>query len=353
MRILAFDLAVNLAMLAVDAAILVVLLKKRDLRIFALIAAGMAVGVGLFLSLFVVGLFGAMRALAWVIFAHGVIVLAGGAILLWKSRRKWAISSAVLGALVALVGIDAFFIEPHWLEVTRVQISSPKLKRPLRIAIIADIQTDEVGDYERDVLRRVAAEKPDLVLFAGDYIQIYEPDYRSSQNAKLRQAILEARLEAAALAVEGNCDFDDWPEIFDGTGVHVHRQTTTIQEGEVRVTALSLIDSEYGVAVPPSEHFQIAVGHRPDFARNAAIQADLLVAGHTHGGQVRLPLIGPLITLSHVPRSWAAGVTNLSGGRTLIVARGIGMERGPAPRLRFLCRPELVIVDVFPVDHRP
>jgi len=76
------------------------------------------------------------------------------------------------------------------------------------------------------------------------------------------------------------------------------------------------------------------------------VDADLMVAGHTHGGQVQLPLIGPLITLSAVPRAWASGVTELEPGRTLVVSRGVGMERGNAPRLRFLCRPEVVIVNV-------
>lgn len=74
----------------------------------------------------------------------------------------------------------------------------------------------------------------------------------------------------------------------------------------------------------------------------------MLVAGHTHGGQVRLPGIGPLITLSAVPRSRAAGVIHPASGATRVVSRGLGMERGPAPRLRFLCRPEIVVIDVVP-----
>jgi predicted MPP superfamily phosphohydrolase len=78
------------------------------------------------------------------------------------------------------------------------------------------------------------------------------------------------------------------------------------------------------------------------------VEADLLIAGHTHGGQVRLPGIGPLITLSRVRRSWAAGLTDIGRGRQLLVSRGIGMERGRAPRLRFLCRPELVVLELAP-----
>jgi hypothetical protein len=99
--------------------------------------------------------------------------------------------------------------------------------------------------------------------------------------------------------------------------------------------------------VGPSERFHIVLGHSPNFALGR-VDADLLVAGHTHGGQVRLPWIGPLMTLSAVPRAWAAGTTRLDSGRTLVVSRGVGMERGDAPRLRFLCRPEIVIVEIVP-----
>jgi hypothetical protein len=99
--------------------------------------------------------------------------------------------------------------------------------------------------------------------------------------------------------------------------------------------------------VPHDGKYHVMLGHLPNFALRDG-DADLLVAGHTHGGQVRVPFFGPIITHSLIPRSWAAGVTDLGNGRTLIVSRGIGMERGVAPRLRFLCRPQLIVVDLMP-----
>ncbi len=78
------------------------------------------------------------------------------------------------------------------------------------------------------------------------------------------------------------------------------------------------------------------------------VGADLMLAGHTHGGQVCLPVLGPLLTPSGSPRSWASGATAMPGDRTLVVSRGVGMERQGAPRLRFLCRPELVVIDLKP-----
>jgi len=126
-----------------------------------------------------------------------------------------------------------------------------------------------------------------------------------------------------------------------------------VRLGELSVTGLSRRDSGASdLELPDVPGFHIVVGHDPDFALGA-VEADLLLAGHTHGGQVRLPGLGPLVTSSRVPRAWAAGRTALANDRTLIVSRGIGMERGYAPQLRFLCPPELVVVDLEPRDGPP
>ena len=355
MRLMAFDLAVNVAMLALDAAVLIVLWKKRNARVFALsLAAGVAVvGIGVIASLVVVGTFGAMRALSWAIFIHGVIVLGAGAAILWKSHRPAALGASAAAVLVALVGADAFFLEPHQLQITRIKVPTAKLRKPLRIVILADLQTDVIGPYERAALEAARKEKPDLILFAGDYIQMGNEEERKRLNRQLRAALKEAGLSGprSAMAVQGNCDAADWPEIFDGTGIAWTRETRTVREGDFQLTALSQEDSfNPHLKVEGSNLFDIVLGHSPNFALGD-VRADLLVAGHTHGGQVRLPFIGPLVTLSRVPRSWAAGVTTLEGGRTLVVSRGIGMGGGPAPRLRFLCRPEIVVVDVVPAKN--
>ena len=69
-------------------------------------------------------------------------------------------------------------------------------------------------------------------------------------------------------------------------------------------------------------------------------------------GLVQLPLIGPLVTFSAVSRTVAAGGVFERPGGHLVVSRGVGLERGDAPRLRFLCAPEVVVVDVLPAPSR-
>jgi predicted MPP superfamily phosphohydrolase len=96
--------------------------------------------------------------------------------------------------------------------------------------------------------------------------------------------------------------------------------------------------------------FGLAVVHSPDPAPElAALGWDLIVAGHTHGGQVRMPVVGALVTNSHMPRRFASGLVRI-GGSVLHTSPGLGTSRY-AP-FRFLCRPEAAILELRPA-HGP
>ena len=292
------------------------------------------------------GFFGILGLWAWTIFLHGPLLLGAIGVLLWKPARKTAVAAIALGALTAGVGVDAFFIEPFRLELTRVRVESPKLKRPLRIGVLADLQTDKIGGHEERALRMLLAEKPDLILLPGDYLQTRDPRVWEEARSLFRRVGLAAPL--GVYAVQGDVDPPGWPSLFEGLGVRCFERTEAVEVDGLRITGLSFLDGDNPrISVPGVEIFHMVFAHRPDFALGD-VKADLLVAGHTHGGQVRLPGIGPLVTLSRIPRAWAAGTTRLEGGRTLVVTRGVGMERGAAPRLRFLCAPEVVVIDLVP-----
>jgi uncharacterized protein len=159
---------------------------------------------------------------------------------------------------------------------------------------------------------------------------------------------------ARAFAVRGNADpsVTMMTQLFAGTDTRTFDPTESIDLPEFRLTGLYLHDSfnpSLEVKNPTPDRYHIVLGHSPNFALGK-IDADLLVAGHTHGGQVRIPWIGPLFVHSKVPLSWAAGLTDLPSGGKLLVSRGVGMERRYAPRLRFCCRPELVVLDLKPEE---
>jgi len=294
------------------------------------------------------GVFHLARLWAWLAFLYLPAQLFVVGLLPRPSRPGTPVFAAFALALWG-IAVDAFLIEPRWLEVTSIELGSPRVAAPVRIVVLADLQTDRIGSYERRVLAEVAALDPDLVLLPGDYLQL-DRQRREREAPALRALLGDLDPPLGAFAVRGNVEADDWTELFAGTPVTALASTRAVRVADwLTVTGLSLSDS-FDTSLRlrrAATGFHVVFGHGPDFALGE-VEADLLVAGHTHGGQVRLPWIGPPLTLSAIPRAWAAGATELGAGRTLVVSRGIGLERGRAPRLRFLCRPQLVVIDLAP-----
>ena len=354
------ELGFNATLAVLDLIVLAGIQRNRRWTSLALLS--WAMGAFLLAALFASGApfmraFFAARLFSYALFAHGPLCWLALAYLLRegsepaaRGSKAGARGALVVGLALAAIGVDAFLIEPHWLQVRRVQVSSPRLQRPLRIVVLADLQTDEIGDYERSVLARIAEEKPDLLLLAGDYLQCWDRESLERETLAFQAALREAGIapRLGAFAVGGDCERRGWKALFAGSVIQPLDGVAEVGSS-VRVQGLSLGHSLRGApTLPPSERFRIVFGHRPDFALKST-EADLLLAGHTHGGQIQLPFIGPLVTLSRVPRAWAGGKpTRMPNGALLVVSRGVGMERATAPRLRFLCRPELLVIEVTP-----
>jgi uncharacterized protein len=340
----------NLLLFLADAVFLG--LVRRFRSIWAFLGFGALYGILGFVAgwLLAIDRFHLARLAAYGLFLHAPLLLLGTTIL-WRKTRKIPACGCTVVA-VGLVGVAgyAFLVEPFWLDVTHYRCASPKIKRPARIVVLADLQTDHFGDYEQHVFEEALAQKPDIILLAGDYLQT-----RYSSRAEQQQAInaflrkIKFSAPRGIFVIKGNIDHDDWQTIFAGTEATVADSHRQFARDDIQITCLNLGESFSPVTVPNPrpETFHIVLGHAPNFALGH-IDADLLVAGHTHGGQVRIPFFGPFATLSAVPRSWAAGTTDLPGGGKLFVSRGIGMERGNAPRIRFCCRPELAVIDLMP-----
>lgn len=302
--------------------------------------------------LFPIDGFGSIRLVTWGIFFQFPICLIG---LIWLQRnqnKNFSVFLVIILALILIVVIDSFLVEPKNLEVSRITLFSEKITEPISLALLADIQTDRPGPYEEKVLELVKAEEPDLILLAGDYLQIMDPDQYLDSVKTLNLLFLNADLSPrlGAIAVRGNVDRNGWKDIFQGFEVLLIEDTERIDLGPISVTAVSWKDSENPhLEIAGTEDFHVVLGHSPNFSLGE-IQGDLLLAGHTHGGQVQLPGIGPILTLSAVPRNWASGLTEIHPGQFLLVSRGIGMEREHAPRLRLFCRPELIIIELLPLE---
>lgn len=290
--------------------------------------------------------FAVMRAVAWVWFVHGPLVLAALAL-----HRRSALAAGGAAGLIA-VAVDAFFVEPYSLQIRTETIAVAGLTTPVRVVVLSDIQTDAIGGFERRVAETASALSPSLIVLPGDFVQVQTAAEYKTQVERFRTQVLpHLRAPLGVWAVKGNSERERWAEdLFGGTHVRAFDATHTENLGPLTLSALSFRDG-FGrnTVLPKVDGPHVAFAHAPDFSLSAGVDADVLIAGHTHGGQVQIPWLGPLLTLSHVDRSAAAGVPkNLGDGRTLVVSRGIGMERGHAPRLRFFCRPEVLVIDLVP-----
>ena len=328
-------------------------LKERKSEILPLMGGiFLLFGLALTALLFPVEGFARAQLLAWVAFLYFPLMLLMGSLYLWDQNRLLAIALSVLLLVVLLVGVDSFLIEPSWLKITRLEISSPKVEEPLTLAVLADIQTDAPGEYEKEVLKIVREENPDLILLVGDYVQVRDPEEYQRKVEELNRIFQDAGLSSrlGIYAVRGNVDWNSWSDVFRGLEVKLFEETETIDLGPVLLTGVDCLDSsDANLQVAGGAKFHLVMGHYPNYSLGE-IDGDLLLAGHTHGGQIQLPGIGPLLTNSLVPRSWASGLTEIEPGKYLLVSNGIGLERGYAPEMRFLCRPEVIFLRLTPVQ---
>ena len=189
--------------------------------------------------------FGKIQLLTWSVFLQGPAFLLGAARLARDRDRPLATICVAAVAGLLLIGLDAFVVEPRWLQVTHVTLLADKLRTPLRVALVADLQTDAIGRYEERVLQLLAAEDPDLVLLAGDYLHISDGSEYGAQaselNALMRRALVAPDL--GTYAIQGNVDPPDWPALFAGLPVTPLRESTSLDLGPLVLTGLSLSDS--------------------------------------------------------------------------------------------------------------
>lgn len=295
---------------------------------------------------------------------HGLFcVLAPLAIARGLQRRGsigWTVVALGLAAEGAYVW--ALRVEPYRLEVTRHELVSARLdgrSTPLRVAVLSDLQTDDFGAFEERVFAELDGLEADLVLIPGDIMQLRPGDsWERHQGERGKLRALFARLRRPRLGflmVPGDCE--PRGAAFDECGVRMLADEVVEFAAErVQVIGLSRESSRQPLeprwleAARAFPGLSIVIGHAPEFALSAPTAGVplLCLAGHTHGGQVQLPFFGPPLTLARIPRSIAAGGLHRLGESWVCVSRGIGMERNLAPRIRFLCRPELVVFEVRP-----
>ncbi|MCI5058943.1 MAG: hypothetical protein MRY83_22710 [Flavobacteriales bacterium] len=321
-------------------AVITFFFRKRFTKQNLLIKLSILFGIELLgLLSFSIDQFAFLRLLAHIIFIHAPLILIGMSVY----KRKWWL----LIIAISLVGVAlyAFLYEPYHIQITEYNIKSEKLNHDYRVVLMSDIQTDNVGPYETELIEKVQQLDPDFIIFTGDYAQCDNIVDHDQVIKDLSGLMLPLTKRIPSFASGGDVDFEDWRYLFSEQTQIVDNTLNTNYE-DIRIIGYSdLLSFQTDKNVQPSDSFTIAFGHAPDFVLSN-MGADLCLAGHTHGGQVQIPFFGPIMTLSKVRRSWASGMSEFGWGQYLIVSNGIGMERANAPRLRFNCPPEIVLINL-------
>lgn len=258
----------------------------------------------------------------------------------------------VAGAATLAVGLYASLIEPDWIEVVRSVEYLPML-RPgapdLTLVHLSDIHIGSIGRRERRAIEIVNATQPDLIVISGDLVR------SGARAADLEAFLVALRARRGKFLVWGNHDhWDDLPRTWGPETVRragftlLRNSNQRIVYAGGRIVIAGLDDSITGhdslrlaMARVSRRDACILLAHSPDIVRSLGNwDIDLVLAGHTHGGQVRLPVLGAL-WVPHGTTDHMDGWFDVDPGVRLHVSRGLGWSWLP---LRFLCRPAIDVI---------
>jgi len=253
------------------------------------------------------------------------------------TRRRFLFSA--LGCAPLLACADARWLEPEWVKVRHQKSTSGATI--CRLVHITDIHHKGDTAYLESVVRKINALSPDAVCFTGDIVEqrVYLPEALS----------ILAKIQSPIVGVPGNHDYwsgSDFHEIghafYKRGGAWLLNEQFPIAGGKILLTGATCMEGRPKTAPPAAGVNNIMLMHYPIMAdRLSPHRYDLLLAGHSHGGQVRIPFYGAIMVPYWVGR-YQMGMFQTAAG-PLYVNPGLGYL---VARVRFCCRPEITVFDI-------
>lgn len=265
-----------------------------------------------------------------------------------------------LEILGILLQIYAFWVEPFQIKTSFQKIITNKLPLGAQFSILhlGDLHLEHLSIREIYLRKIIKDANVDIILFSGDFLSL------SSLNNKqvwkvLKEELQHWRAPLGVYCVTGSPAVDlpeNFPAILENTPLRLLvDEIITLQKEGAKIQLIGLNCTHRPQLDAPrlnallkdeGEGFRLLLHHSPDIAPHIVNDAiDLQLAGHTHGGQVCLPLFGPLFTGSLYGLKFRSGRYQLND-MVLYISRGLGMEGLSAPRVRFLCPPEVILWNI-------
>ena len=275
-----------------------------------------------------------------------------------RKKHWWILPVLAILVVLTLIALD------ERLTLRTYTVASPKLTAEVRLAVVTDFHSSDNAD---DVVAMVASCAPDAVLLVGD---LFDDDTQNRPTERTLSLMRQLSAQYPCYYVSGN--HEAWTGEMDAlyqqteeAGVTVLRMSSGVLTVRGQRIALCGIPDPYEMVfsgAPDTEEqlrqaledvdsadFTVLLAHRPELlAKYAQFPLDLVVSGHAHGGQVRIP--GVLNGLYAPNQGWfpkLAGGAYTQDGTTLIVSRGLAV-RARLPRI--FNRPEVVLVRCVPAE---
>lgn len=256
--------------------------------------------------------------------------------------------------------VHAFWFEPYRIHVTRQVFITEKFPpgSHFKIMHIGDLHLERYSIREKRLNELVSRLCPDVILFSGDYLCLSSIRDKAAWT-DLQRVLREWQAPLGIFGVTGSPAVDlpeNFPDLLEKTPVNLlNDEIVELRNNEASLQIIGLncthkphedyprLREILGKLKPG---FRLLLHHSPDISpliTDGGI--DLQLAGHTHGGQVCLPLIGALFTGSLYGTTFQSGRYTF-GNLVLYITRGLGLEGLSAPRVRFFCPPEIILWDI-------
>lgn len=269
-----------------------------------------------------------------------------------------------------MVGMLFFVIWIAWgnraIQITTYEVSSPKISKSLggyTIVQVADLHNEDFGDDQKKLISNIQKIEPDMIAVTGDVIDLHHTRIEVAM-----RFIKEAMKIAPVYYVTGN--HEGWSSEYENLKEQLINAGVKIMDGETVQVSLhqekinlmgipdptfywggeslengEIVDREISAISVPEDTYTILLTHRPElFSVYVKNHIDLVLSGHAHGGQFRVPFIGGLFAPDQgVLPKYTAGIFT-EGNTKMIVSRGLGNSIFP---FRINNRPELVVVKLL------
>ncbi len=274
-----------------------------------------------------------------------------------RKIKKLFLILAFLISLTALLWYSLIF-EPNNIQVEKINIAIENLPESFdgaKIVHLTDFHSKNFGEREKKVLEILEDINPDFIFITGDFIDYRTKDINSCQEFWRK---LSNQHQGKTFGVLGNHehwikspDISAIKKLLEEGGISIlNNENRKIFQGNKYIYLLGVDDPDSEkddlpkTMIGAEENIpKILLAHSPDIVDNLrGEKVDLILVGHTHGGQIRIPFVKPFWVPTKNRGKYASGLFEI-GKTILYVNRGIGMATLP---IRFNCSPEIVVIEL-------